>query len=91
MGGAMHSRWTKAITVMVLLAVVYVLASPVFVLDPSANRAWLAALRLMSSIALLAFVLCGFQSPMVVLAWISPVHESRGSPDLNLLTCVSLC
>ena len=85
------SCWRKAITVLIVLAVVYVFISPVFALDPSANRAWRAALQLMLSIALIASLFVALQESLPVVDFISALFETRGSPDPALLSSVCLC
>jgi len=87
----MKCRWRKLITVVVLLAVIYVLISPLFVLDPSANRAWRVAIQLLLSIALTALLPTGLSIFFRHLEIVSEVTESRGSPDPSLISCVSLC
>ena len=87
----MFCGWRKAITVIIVLTVIYVLISPIFSLDPSANRAWRAALQVMLSIALLVCLAFGLRNPLVCLEWISEVLASRGSPDLSKYSPVCLC
>ena len=86
----MSRGWQKAITVLVVLTVMYVFISPVFDLDPSANRAWRAALQVMLSLALVYFTLA-FNAPMTCLEWFSELAPSRGSPDLSKFSSVSIC
>lgn len=87
----MRSFWTKAITVLIIVAIAYVFISPALVLDPSANRAWRAAAQVMMMIALLAFTLCGFERPLVTAEWVSPIQEARGSPEVDEFSTVCLC
>jgi hypothetical protein len=87
----MSCCWRKAITVLVVVAVFYVFLSPVFVLDPSANRAWRAAQVLLLSIALIASLLFTLQKPPIVVDYISALFETRGDPDPTLLSSVCLC
>jgi hypothetical protein len=87
----MSCGWRKAVTVLVVVAVFYVFLSPVFVLDPSANRAWRASLALMLSIALIASLLFTLQKPPVVVDFISALFETRGDPDTILLSSVCRC
>jgi hypothetical protein len=83
--------WRKVITVLIIATVIYTLISPIFVLDPSANRAWRAALQLLLSIALIASVLFALQKPLFAVDFVSALFETRGSPDPTLLSSVCLC
>jgi hypothetical protein len=87
----MSRFWQKAITVLVIVTVIYVFVSPVFMLDPSANRAWRAALHLLLSIALIASLLFALQKPRMVVDFISAFLEMRGRPEPSLLSSVCLC
>jgi hypothetical protein len=87
----MTSGWRKAITLIVVVVVIYVLISPLFVLDPSANRAWRAALQVMLSLAALVCFELTSLNPLVCLGWISEVLSSRGSPDVTIFSSVCLC
>ena len=75
----------------VIITVLYVFISPVFDLDPSANRAWRAALTLMASIALTAAALNLFHKPRFNFEPVVEAFGLRGSPDPLQLTCTCLC
>ena len=83
--------WRKILTAFLILTVIYVFVSPVFALDPSANRAWRAALQVLLSIALLASALFSFRNILIVCEWISELMFTRGRPHPALLSSVCLC
>jgi hypothetical protein len=87
----MSCSWRKAITLFIIAVVIYVFISPAFALDPSANRAWRAALQLLCSIALLASLVFAMQKPPLNVDFISALFETRGSPEPSLLSSVCLC
>lgn len=87
----MSRFWQKAITVLIIVTVIYVFVSPLFMLDPSANRAWRAAQHLLLSIALIASLLIALQKPQMVVDFISVFLEMRGFPEPSLLSSVCLC
>ena len=83
--------WRKVIAVLIVATVIYTLISPIFVLDPSANRAWRAALQLLLSIALISSLLFALQKPLFVVDFVSALFGTRGSPDPTLPSSVCLC
>jgi hypothetical protein len=87
----MNWSWRKAIAVPVVLIVAYVFISPIFALDYSANRAWLAALQVMLTIALMAVLPFAIQEPIVLLEASPEIELLRGSPDSLLLFSISRC
>lgn len=76
---------------LIIVVIAYVFISPVFALDPTANRAWKVAAQVMMMIGLLAFTLCGFERPVVTAEWVSPIQEARGSPEVDDFSTVCLC
>jgi hypothetical protein len=87
----MNWSWRKAIAVPVVLIVAYVFISPIFALDYSANRAWLAALQVMLTIALMAVLPFAILEPVVRLELSAEIYPLRGSSDPLLLSSISRC
>jgi len=78
-----------AITIVLFLAVLWVCASPVLNLAPTANRAWMAALLLVILPATLAFILAALlRRARVKFFPQPPVWQPVGLVDLN---CSRLC
>jgi hypothetical protein len=86
----MDGFWRKAVTLLLLLVVAYVLISPAFDLAPSANRAWRAALQLMAVIAALASLLISLVEAMFLFRPVVEVFDDRGRPNPLLFTCVCI-
>ena len=78
-------------TIFIILLVAYIFISPSFALAPSADRAWRAALQIFVVMALLSSLLLGFERPILTSDWLSTLLDTRGSPDILLKTCLSLC
>ena len=87
----MYSWWLRATALLLLVVVAYVLIAPAFDLDPSANRAWRAALQMLAVIALLSSVLSEVLTPVMRILCI--LDEFRPEPPPSLLEhiCVQQC
>ena len=87
----MRSFWVRAIAVVLLLMVAYLLISPAFDLDPSANRAWRSAKMVLLSIALIALAISDILAVSPVLFVIEELAARPPSaPSLDLL-CLNRC
>ncbi len=86
----MCSRWARATALLLILVVAYVLISPVFDLDPSANRAQRVAQLLLFAIATSVLFLNEILRLQLLLLSPLAVLTPPNSDRLHQL-CVNLC
>ena len=88
----MRSFVVRGTAVFLLLVVAYVLISPAFDLDPTANRAWQAAQQILVAMAFVAVSVCSTVLPPLEHSGLVELQESRSASASSLrMLCVNLC